>query len=60
MFAGPNGSGKSTLKQVLSDELIGIYINADEIEHEIRETGALELNRFQLNDDAYDLKAALS
>jgi hypothetical protein len=45
---------------VLSDELIGIYINADEIEHEIREAGALELNRFQLNDDASDLKAALS
>lgn len=60
MFAGPNGSGKSTLKQVLSNELVGIYINADEIEHEIRQTGALELNRFQLNDDASDLKAALS
>lgn len=31
MFAGPNGSGKSTLKEVISENLIGIYINADEI-----------------------------
>ena len=32
MFAGPNGSGKSTLKSMLRPELIGIYINPDEIE----------------------------
>jgi predicted ABC-type ATPase len=59
MFAGPNGSGKSTLKNVLSDELIGIYINADEIESEIRESGQLKLNRFELSDDAADLRAAI-
>lgn len=59
MFAGPNGSGKSTLKQVLSDELIGIYINADEIESEISESGQLKLNRFELNDDVASLKEAI-
>jgi predicted ABC-type ATPase len=59
MFAGPNGSGKSTLKKVLSDELIGIYINADEIEYEIRESGQLILNRFELSDEAANLRAAL-
>ena len=32
MFAGPNGSGKSTFKSVIGSELLGIYINPDEIE----------------------------
>jgi len=34
MFAGPNGSGKSTIKSIISEELLGIYINPDEIEKE--------------------------
>lgn len=36
MFAGPNGSGKSTLNSIISKELLGVYINPDEIEKEIR------------------------
>lgn len=48
MFAGPNGSGKSTLKPLLEAELpakyLGIYLNPDEIEQEIREQGFLDLN----------------
>ena len=32
VFAGPNGSGKSTLKEVLPESLLGVYVNADEIE----------------------------
>lgn len=36
MFAGPNGSGKSTLKSCLPKELLGVYLNPDEIEQEIR------------------------
>jgi predicted ABC-type ATPase len=36
MFAGPNGSGKSTLKDVLEPNWLGVYINADDIEAEIR------------------------
>jgi predicted ABC-type ATPase len=39
MFAGPNGSGKSTLNRVLPPELLGFYINPDEIEKEIRNCG---------------------
>ena len=31
MFAGPNGSGKSTIKAVIRPELLGVYINPDEI-----------------------------
>ncbi len=36
MFAGPNGSGKSTIKSVIRSELLGVYINPDEIEKDIR------------------------
>lgn len=42
MFAGPNGSGKSRLKSVLPPELLGVYLNPDEIELEICKTGALD------------------
>ncbi len=46
MFAGPNGSGKSTIKSVLRPELLGIYINPDEIEKEIRERDFLDMKSF--------------
>ncbi len=36
MFAGPNGSGKSELKQYLPAPLLGVYLNADELEKDIR------------------------
>lgn len=32
MFAGPNGSGKSVLKSYLPQELLGVYLNPDEVE----------------------------
>lgn len=39
MFAGPNGSEKSTINAVLHPELLGVYINPDEIEKSIRDRG---------------------
>lgn len=42
MFAGPNGSGKSVLKSYLPEQLLGVYVNADEIEAGVRERGYLE------------------
>ena len=40
MFAGPNGSGKSTIKTVVGSavgaDLLGVYINPDELEEEVR------------------------
>lgn len=39
MFAEPNGSGKSTINALIRPELLGIYINPDEIEKTIRERG---------------------
>lgn len=46
MFAGPNGSGKSTIKSVIGPELLGIYINPDEIEKDIRSNGRLDLKLY--------------
>jgi predicted ABC-type ATPase len=46
MFAGPNGSGKSTLKSVLPGVLLGVYLNPDEIEQEIRQQGFLGVSQY--------------
>jgi len=46
LFAGPNGSGKSTLKDILSEKLLGIYINSDEIEKELKK--GLDLSKFKI------------
>lgn len=51
MFAGPNGSGKSTMKSVIKSNLLGFYINPDEIEAEIVRDGFLDFNRFGINTD---------
>lgn len=48
MFAGPNGSGKSTFKIMIRRELLGIYINPDEIEKEMRDCGFLNLKPYQV------------
>lgn len=44
VFAGPNGSGKSTVLQVLKPAWIGAYVNADDMERQLRQTGQLGLN----------------
>lgn len=49
MFAGPNGSGKSTLKEYLPATLLGIYLNPDEIEQEIRSRGFLDFSKYGVN-----------
>lgn len=49
MFVGPNGSGKSTLKSMIRPELLGIYVNPDDIEKEIREYDFLDFNNYQIS-----------
>lgn len=56
MFAGPNGSGKSTLKSLLPEQLLGIYLNPDDIEKEIRAQGVLDLAKFQVAAAPKDLR----
>ncbi len=46
MFAGPNGSGKSTIKEQIPSNLIGTYVNADEIEKTVKASGLLDLDAF--------------
>ena len=58
MFAGPNGSGKSTLKTVLPAELLGVYLNPDEIEALIRQQGFLAVEDYGVIADA-DMDARL-
>ncbi|HET6402803.1 MAG TPA: zeta toxin family protein [Candidatus Kapabacteria bacterium] len=43
IFAGPNGSGKSTFKSLLSADLLGVYLNPDEIQSEIEKSSCLSL-----------------
>jgi len=48
IFAGPNGSGKSTLNSIISKELLGVYINPDEIEKEIKKFDFLDLSNYEI------------
>jgi predicted ABC-type ATPase len=48
MFAGPNGSGKSTIKGVVSKYLLGVYINPDEIEEEIKKFDFLNFDLYEI------------
>jgi predicted ABC-type ATPase len=48
MFAGPNGSGKSTIKSLLSPELLGVYINPDDIQSQIQKNGFIDFTDYQV------------
>ena len=55
VFAGPNGSGKSTIKSLISPSLLGVYINPDEIEGEIRASGCLCLQNYLVETNHEDV-----
>ncbi len=55
IFAGPNGSGKSTIKSVISDSLLGYYLNPDEIEKEINRQGYLDIRDFNINTNRNEI-----
>lgn len=57
MFAGPNGSGKSTIKEVIPPNLLGVYLNADDIEKQIRLNSWFDLSDYVTNVPAIDLIA---
>lgn len=46
MFAGPNGSGKSTIKDYLAPHQIGAYLNADELEKDLKYSQILRLENY--------------
>lgn len=59
MFAGPNGSGKSTIKAVVEAEigsdLFGVYLNADDIESSITQTGYLDVSAYGVATSAAEV-----
>ena len=57
MFAGPNGSGKSTLKTVLRRELLGVYLNPDELERDMGTNGFLHLGEYGVETTEPEAKA---
>ncbi len=62
MFAGPTGSGKTTVKKGLGRPAswFGIYINPDEMELEIRQTGGLAINALELSVSTTSLQRHFS
>ena len=60
IFAGPNGSGKSSLYQNFPPNIrLGVYVNADEIEKTLRQSGRLNLEAFKITSDIRSLKVFL-
>lgn len=55
MFAGPNGSGKSVLKSYLPEPLLGVYLNPDEIEAEVKRHGCLDPRMFGVETTAEEV-----
>ncbi len=55
IFAGPNGSGKSTLNEIIDKKLLGVYINPDIIEKEIKKTNFLNLLNYNINTPADEI-----
>lgn len=50
VFAGPNGSGKSTFNKLLPEHLLGVFINPDDIERKVRETGYFDFGKYRIAD----------
>ena len=49
VFAGPNGSGKTTIINSLRPEIgFGVYVNADDIEIQLKESSVLLFSSYQL------------
>ena len=55
MFAGPNGSGKSTVKDYLLPQHIGAYLNADELEQNLRQSQRIDLLHYHPSLKASEL-----
>ena len=57
MFAGPNGSGKSVLKSYLPGPLLGVYLNADEIEAAVKQQGGTDMRGLGIETTAGEVLA---
>lgn len=58
VFAGPNGSGKTTIIQNLRNVIgFGVYVNADDIEQQLKATKALLFSQYQLQVETENLQS---
>ncbi|MBF0439629.1 MAG: hypothetical protein HQL93_10970 [Magnetococcales bacterium] len=58
MFAGPNGSGKSSIQSILRPGLLGVLVNPDEIEKQIRrQNGSLDLESYGASTTEEEVRA---
>jgi predicted ABC-type ATPase len=57
VFAGPNGSGKSTLKTLLPPELLGIYLNPDDIERNLM--SGIDIQQYRIESEPSKIKSEL-
>ncbi len=58
VFAGPNGSGKTTIIKRLQAEIpFGVYVNADDIESMLTESGVLLFSTYQLSVTQFILQS---
>ena len=55
MFAGPNGSGKSTLKGIIPNNLLGYYLNPDDIEKEVKLNGYYDAKNLDLKTSTNEI-----
>ena len=60
MFAGPNGSGKSTMISGLDSRLSKLFLNADNLERDLKTKPVLDLSQFDIRIDAVKLVDYLS
>ncbi|MEH3085776.1 MAG: zeta toxin family protein [Xylophilus ampelinus] len=56
ILAGPNGSGKSTILSELQPRWIGAFVNADEMERELKAHGSLDLRRLGIGGEAAQVR----
>ena len=56
VLAGPNGSGKSTIKSDLKPHWIGVFVNADEMERDLKATsGYLSLDNLGISGEILEV-----
>jgi len=55
IFAGPNGSGKSTFNRLVPAHLLGNYINPDDIERAIKDTGYFDFTTYRIESHKNDI-----
>lgn len=59
MFSGPNGSGKSTVISAIDGSLIKLFLNADNLERDLKHTPVLDLCRYHCDINPVELIAFL-